>query len=56
MVEQTVPFAEQISELTFGQLTPDERIAIIELLRTISGIRTRPPPRQPGGALPSDNR
>ena len=56
MVEQTVPFAEQISELTFGQLTPDERVVIIELLRKISGIRTQPPPRQPGGALPSDNR
>jgi len=38
MVEQTVPFAKEISELTFGQLTPDERVAIVGLLRKISGI------------------
>jgi len=38
MVEQTVPFAKEISELTFGQLTADERVAIIGLLRKISGI------------------
>jgi len=38
MVEQTVPFAKEISELTFGQLTADERVAIVGLLRKISGI------------------
>ena len=38
MVEQTVPFAQQISESTFGDLTAAERVAIIELLRKISGI------------------
>jgi MarR family transcriptional regulator, lower aerobic nicotinate degradation pathway regulator len=38
MVEQTVPFARQISELTFGALDADERVAIVALLRKISGI------------------
>jgi len=38
MVEQTVPFARQISELTFGDLDADERAALTGLLRKISGI------------------
>jgi DNA-binding MarR family transcriptional regulator len=38
MVEQTVPFAKEISEVTFGELTADEREAIVRLLRKISGI------------------
>lgn len=38
MVEQTVPFAREISELTYGRLTAEERVAIVGLLRKISGI------------------
>ncbi|MDQ6639949.1 MAG: MarR family winged helix-turn-helix transcriptional regulator [Pseudomonadota bacterium] len=38
MVEQTVPFAREISELTYGALSADERVAIVALLRKISGI------------------
>jgi DNA-binding MarR family transcriptional regulator len=38
MVEQTVPFAKAISELTFGSLTPDERVTLVDLLRKISDI------------------
>ena len=38
IVEKTVPFAREISEITFGELTPDERVAIVNLLRKISGI------------------
>jgi len=38
MIEQTIPFAQQISELTFGTLDREERVEIIELLRKISGI------------------
>ena len=38
MVEQTVPFAKEISEITFGELAADERVAIVGLLRKISGI------------------
>jgi MarR family transcriptional regulator, lower aerobic nicotinate degradation pathway regulator len=38
MVEQTVPFAQEISEITFGSLTPEERVSIVNLLRKISGI------------------
>jgi len=38
MVEKTVPFAKEISEITFGELTPEERVAIVNLLRKISGI------------------
>lgn len=37
LVEQTVPFARQISESTFGGLTQEERVQIVELLRKISG-------------------
>lgn len=38
LVEQTVPIAEQISELTFGPLTDDERATLTGLLRKMSGI------------------
>jgi DNA-binding MarR family transcriptional regulator len=38
MVEQTVPFARQISELTFGELDAGERATLTALLRKISGI------------------
>jgi DNA-binding MarR family transcriptional regulator len=38
MVEQTVPFARQISEVTFGELTAEERVTIVGLLRKMSGI------------------
>ena len=38
MVEQTVPFAREISEQTYGELSADERVAIVALLRKISGI------------------
>ncbi|MEW5889767.1 MAG: MarR family winged helix-turn-helix transcriptional regulator [Pseudomonadota bacterium] len=38
MVEQIVPFARQISELTFGELSAAERTALVELLRKISGL------------------
>jgi DNA-binding MarR family transcriptional regulator len=38
MVEQTVPIAEQISELTFGNLSDEERVTIVNLLRKISDI------------------
>jgi MarR family transcriptional regulator, lower aerobic nicotinate degradation pathway regulator len=37
-VERTVPYAREISELTFGDLGPDERVAVVELLRKLSGI------------------
>lgn len=38
LVEQTVPIAEQITELTFGDLDPVERATLVALLRKISGI------------------
>jgi MarR family transcriptional regulator, lower aerobic nicotinate degradation pathway regulator len=38
VVERTVPIAEQISELTFGDMAEDERATLIRLLRRISGI------------------
>ncbi len=37
LVEQTVPIAEQITELTFGDLDPVERAKLVALLRKISG-------------------
>jgi MarR family transcriptional regulator, lower aerobic nicotinate degradation pathway regulator len=37
-VERTVPYAREISELTFGDLGPEERVAIVALLRKLSGI------------------
>jgi hypothetical protein len=33
-----VPYAREISEITFGELTPEERVSIVHLLRKISGI------------------
>lgn len=38
LVEKTVPFAQRISEITFGELDPAERTAILDLLRKMSGI------------------
>ncbi len=38
LVAQTVPIAEQISELTFGEMSEDERATLTSLLRKISGI------------------
>ena len=38
LVEQTVPIAEQITELTFGDLDPVERATLVALLRKISGV------------------
>lgn len=38
LIEKTVPFAQQISERTFGTLDAAERSALIGLLRKISGI------------------
>ena len=40
LAEKTVPFAEQISELTFGDLKPEERAELIKLVRRISGMDT----------------
>ena len=37
LVEQKVPIAEQITELTFGDLDPVERAKLVALLRKISG-------------------
>lgn len=33
LVEQTIPFAQRISEITFGELNPAERVALLYLLR-----------------------
>jgi DNA-binding MarR family transcriptional regulator len=38
LIEQTVPYARQISELTFGDLSPEDRTALITLLRRISDL------------------
>jgi len=38
-VERTVPYAREISELTFGDLSAEERVAVVALLRKLSGIR-----------------
>lgn len=42
LVEQTVPFALEISELTFGELDRTERSTLLALLRRISGIEADP--------------
>ncbi len=42
LVEQTVPFALEISELTFGELDRTERSTLLALLRRISGIESDP--------------
>lgn len=38
LVGQTVPFAQEISEITFGDLDARERADIVRLLRRLSGI------------------
>lgn len=45
LVEQTVPVAEQISELTFGDLDGEERATLTRLLRKISDIERDEPQR-----------
>ena len=42
LVEQTVPFALEISELTFGEGDRTERSTLLALLRRISGIESDP--------------
>lgn len=37
LLEQTVPFAQQITELTYGELDPDERATLVALLNKMSG-------------------
>jgi len=36
LIDQTVPFAKQVSEQTYGGLNPAERVAIVYLLRTMT--------------------
>ncbi|MGX6998558.1 MarR family winged helix-turn-helix transcriptional regulator [Caballeronia sp. KNU42] len=36
LIDQTVPFAKQVSEQTFGGLNPAERVAIVYLLRAMA--------------------
>ncbi|ODV41569.1 MarR family transcriptional regulator [Cupriavidus sp. UYMMa02A] len=38
LIDETVPFAKQISEQTFGGLNPAERVAVTYLLRKMSEI------------------
>lgn len=38
LVTRMVPFAEQITEATFGTLNPAERVALLFLLRKIGGF------------------
>lgn len=38
LIDETVPFAKQISEQTFGNLNPAERVAVTYLLRKMSEI------------------
>lgn len=38
LIEQTVPFAQQISELTYADLNAQERKTLVSLLRRISGM------------------
>ncbi|HMN76458.1 MAG TPA: MarR family winged helix-turn-helix transcriptional regulator [Burkholderiaceae bacterium] len=40
MIEQTVPHAQRITELTFGDLNPQERATLVSLLERISGSRS----------------
>ena len=37
LLEQTVPFAQQITELTYGELDPNERATLVALLNKMSG-------------------
>lgn len=41
LIEETVPFAHKISEQTFGDLNPAERVAITYLLRKMSEFDDR---------------
>ncbi|SOE94377.1 transcriptional regulator, MarR family [Burkholderia sp. D7] len=36
LIDQTVPFARQVSEQTYGGLNPAERVAIVYLLRAMT--------------------
>ena len=36
LIDQTVPFAKQVSEQTYGGLNPAERVAIVYLLRAMT--------------------
>jgi hypothetical protein len=36
MIGHTVPLVQQISELTFGELNPAERVAMLYLLRKMA--------------------
>ena len=38
IVERTIPFAADVSEVTFGALDVDERASLLALLRKMSGI------------------
>ncbi|MCY1241105.1 HTH-type transcriptional repressor NicR [compost metagenome] len=38
LIDETVPFAKEISEQTFGGLNPAERVAVTYLLRKMSEI------------------
>jgi len=38
LIDQTVPFAKQVSEQTFGGLNPAERVAIVYLLRAMTRV------------------
>lgn len=41
LVAQTVPFAQQISELTYADLNDEERKTLVKLLRRISGMDSK---------------
>lgn len=37
LLDQTVPFAQQITELTYGDLSADERVTLVRLLHKMQG-------------------
>ena len=39
MLDQTVPFAQQITEQTYGSLTPSERETLVALLHKMNGTQ-----------------
>lgn len=39
LLEQTVPFAQQITELTYGELDAQERATLVALLHKMSGTK-----------------
>lgn len=41
MIEVVVPFARQITELTFGELTAQEQATLVQLLRKIGGLEVQ---------------